>query len=72
LCRYQAVRVLGFWAVRDDVYGFLVCCLSSRERLVRLGAAEVLRVSERAGLRPILASRAREECDEEVLQALGC
>lgn len=72
LCRYQAVRVLGFWATRDDVYGLLVSCLSSTERLVRLGAAETLRMAQRPGVEPILAARALEESDEEVLQALSC
>ena len=72
LCRYQAVRVLGFWAARDDVYGFLVSCLSSTERLVRLGAVETLRAAEPAGLETVLAARALEESDEEVLQALSC
>ena len=42
LCRYQAVRVLGFWSTRDDVYTFLVSCLSHTERLVRLGGGESL------------------------------
>jgi HEAT repeat protein len=72
LNRYQAVRVLGFWAADDGVYGFLVSCLSSPERLVRLGAAESLRMTIRPGLAPVLAARALEESDEEVLQALGC
>ena len=71
LCRYQAVRALG-WPTRDDVYAFLVSCLSSPERLVRLGAVESLRVTERPGLKPVLAARALEESDEEVLQALSC
>jgi hypothetical protein len=72
LCRYQAVRVLGFWAASEDIYAFLLTCLSSPERLVRLGAAETLRTVERPGLQPVLAARALEESDEEVLQALGC
>jgi HEAT repeat protein len=72
LCRYQAVRVLGFWAAHDDVYAFLVSCLASTERLVRLGAVETLRMTERPGLEPVLAARALEESDEEVLQALNC
>jgi HEAT repeat protein len=72
LCRYQAIRVLAFWADRDDVCALLVSCLSSPERLVRLGAAETLRMAERPGLQPVLAARASQESDEEVLQALGC
>jgi HEAT repeat protein len=72
LCRYQAVRALGFWAGRDDVYSFLVSCLSSTDRLVRLGAAETLRAAEHPGCGSVLAARALEEPDEEVLQALGC
>jgi HEAT repeat protein len=72
LCRYQAVRVLGFLSSHDDVYSFLVSCLSSPERLVRLGAIESLRGASQPGLADILASRAKSETDEEVLQALGC
>jgi HEAT repeat protein len=72
LCRYQAVRVLGFWADRDDVCAFLVSCLSNSDRLVRLGAAEFLRTAQRPGLEPVLAARALEESDEEILQALSC
>lgn len=72
LCRYQAVRTLGFLGTRDDVYAFLVRCLSSPERLVRLGAIESLRVSERAAAEDILFSRSLQETDEEVLQALIC
>jgi hypothetical protein len=71
LCRYQAVRLLSFWASRDSVYAFLVSCLSSTERLVRLGAAESLRMTERTDLEPVLAARAAEESDEEVRQALA-
>ncbi len=71
LCRYQAVQALGFLASRDDVFAFLVSCLSSRERLVRLGAIESLRTSGRPELEKVLASRAREETDEEVRQALS-
>jgi hypothetical protein len=71
LCRYQAVRALGFVSSRDDVYAYLVSCLSSPERLVRLGAVESLRDAPRLGLQDLLASRAAKETDEEVLQALG-
>jgi|ERR1035437_454445 HEAT repeat protein len=70
LCRYKAVQVLGFWATRDDVYSFLVSCLGSTERLVRIAAAESLRMTERPGWGAVLAARALEESDEEVLQAL--
>jgi HEAT repeat protein len=72
LCRYQAVRALGLFGSRDDVYAFLVSCLSSTERLVRLGAAESLRMNERPGWGTLLAARALEESDREVLQALNC
>lgn len=72
LCRYQAVRVLGFLACHDEVHSFLVSCLSSPERLVRLGAVESLRESPRPGLQDILVACAAKETDEEVLQALGC
>jgi HEAT repeat protein len=72
LCRYQAVRILGHWTAREDVCAFLVSCLSSAERLVRLGAAECLRTAGRPELEPIVAAHALEESDEEVLQALGC
>jgi HEAT repeat protein len=72
LCCYQAVRVLGLWATRDDVYALLVSCLASPERMVRLGAAESLRASELPGLEPVLAARASQESDEEVREALSC
>ena len=71
LCRYQAVRVLGLWAARDDVYALLASFLSSTERLVRLGAVESLRTTKRPGVEPVLAARRLEEPDEEVLQALA-
>jgi hypothetical protein len=47
-CRYQAVRVIGFWANRDDVAAFLETCLASPERFVRLGATEALRTASGA------------------------
>lgn len=72
LCRYQAVRALGFLSSRDDVYALLVSCLSSTERLVRLGAAETLRATERPGWGQILAAHALEESDKEILHALRC
>ena len=72
LCRYRALRILGFWAARDDIYAFLVSCLSNTERLVRLGAAETLRGAGHSGCGSVLAARALEETDEEVLQALCC
>jgi hypothetical protein len=72
LCRYQAIRVLAFWAAREDVCAFLVSCLSSPERLVRLGAAESLKVTERPGLESVFAAHVLKETDEEVLQALDC
>jgi HEAT repeat protein len=72
LCRYQAVRALGLLSRSDEVCDFLVSCLSSTERLVRLGAAESLRMTEQPRLGPLLAARALEESDEEVLQALLC
>jgi HEAT repeat protein len=72
LCRYQAVRALGFLSSRDDVYQFLVACLASPERLVRMGAIESLRGAPHPGLHDVLAARATEETDEELLQALGC
>ena len=52
--RFAAIRRCGFWAsgaARDDVHAFLVSCLSSPERLVRLGAAESLRVDRTARVR---------------------
>jgi len=72
LCRYQAVLALGFMATRDEVYSLLVACLSSPERLIRLGAIESLRKAARQGLDNMLARRAETETDEEVLQALTC
>jgi HEAT repeat protein len=72
LVRYQAARSLGFWTAREDVCAFLISCLSSPERLVRLGAAECLRMAGGPEVEPVIAARALEESDEEVLQALGC
>jgi HEAT repeat protein len=72
LCRYQAVRLLGFWAIHDDVYAFMVSCLSNPERLVRLGAAESLRMTGKPGFELTLAARALKETDDEVLEALRC
>jgi len=72
LCRYQAIRLLGFWAIDDDIYQFLIFCLSNPERLVRLGAAESLRISGRHGLDLTLAALALKETDVEVLEALKC
>jgi HEAT repeat protein len=72
LSRYQAVRALGYLSSRDDVYAFLVSCLSSPERLVRLGATESLRLTQRPGTEEVLFLRSLKETDEEVLQALIC
>jgi hypothetical protein len=72
LYRYQAVRALGFLSSCDPVYSFLISCLSSTERMVRLGAIESLRVSPRTGLPGILTLRVALETDREVLQALSC
>jgi hypothetical protein len=46
--------------------------LSNPERLVRLGAAESLRISGRHGLDLTLAALALKETDVEVLEALKC
>jgi hypothetical protein len=72
LCRYQAVRLLGFWADRDDVNALIIACLSNPERLVRLGAVESLRITGRPGFELVLAHRALKETDDEVLEALTC
>jgi len=72
LCRYQAVRILGRWATRDDVYALLVSWLSNAERLVRLAAVEAIRMTERPELEFVLAARLSEETDDEVLEALNC
>jgi hypothetical protein len=72
LLRYQAVRALRYLSSRDDVYTFLLSCLSSPERLIRLGAIESLRAAGRPGLETVLGERALQEADEEVLQALSC
>jgi len=71
LCRYQAVRALSFLSSRDDVYSFLLACLVSPERLVRLGAIESLRETRRPELEQVFAARVLEETDEEVAQALS-
>ncbi len=44
LCRYQAARVLGFWADRPEVFKFLRSSLESTESMVRRGASESLQV----------------------------
>ncbi len=70
LCCYQAVRALGFVSSRDDVYSFLIGCLTSPERLVRLGAIESLRETYRPELEEVIAERALTETDKDILQAL--
>jgi HEAT repeat protein len=72
LCRYQAVRALDCMSSRDDVYSFLISCLSSPERMVRLATVETLRAAPHPGVERVLAALALKETDEEVLQALGC
>ena len=72
LCRYQAVKVLGFWANHPDVYAFMVSSLANPERLVRLGAAESLRVTAKPGFELVFAESALNESDDEVLEALKC
>ena len=72
LCRYQAIRLLHFWSTHEDVYTLLVSCLSSDERLIRLGAAESLRATGRPEVEAILAAHALDEIDEEILQVLHC
>jgi len=72
LRRYQATRVLGFWSNQEETYEFLVFCLFNEERLVRLGAAESLRITHHPDLNRILAARAREETDADVLKVLQC
>jgi HEAT repeat protein len=72
LCRYQAVRVLGFLFPCQDVDSLLRSCLCSPQRLVRLGAVESLRMTNHPELERVLALRALDETDEEVLQALNC
>ena len=71
-CRYQAVRALGIWSTRNDVFQLLVSCLTSTERLVRLAAAEAIRMCERPETERVLAARIRKETDGEVLEALRC
>jgi len=70
-CRYQAARVLGFWSDREDVSASLVSCLTSLEKMVRLGAAEALRISNRPELATILAAYEVDETKREVDQPLG-
>ena len=70
-CRYQAARVLGFWAQRVEVREFLVACLASGERLVRLGAAEALRMSGLPGMDALLAKQQLAEADLEVEPGRG-
>lgn len=72
LWRYQAVRALRYLTLRDDVYSLLISCLSSPERLIRLGAIESLRFLQPSGLEKVLSERALQEADGEVQQALSC
>jgi HEAT repeat protein len=72
LCRYQAVRVLGGLTATHAVVAFLVACLASPERLVRLGAIESLREAAAPGVQAVLARHATTETDEEIRQALAC
>ncbi len=72
LCRYQAIKAMGYWAGREEVHAFLLLCLTNQERLVRLGAVESLCLANRSETRPALAALALEESDDEVLQALSC
>jgi hypothetical protein len=46
--------------------------LSHPERLIRIGAAESLRIAARPGFEHDLSARALQETDEEVLEALKC
>ncbi len=59
--RYQAVRARGYLSSRDDVYSFLTACLSSPERLVRLGAIEALRAGGRPEAESVLAACAKKK-----------
>ncbi|MGJ5813660.1 HEAT repeat domain-containing protein [Paludibaculum fermentans] len=72
LCRYQAIKAMGYWADRDEVSAYLLLCLKNPERLVRLGAVESLRITNQSGMEVVLAARALEETDDEVRQALSC
>jgi len=72
LCRYQAVQLLGCWAVIPGIFDYLAQCLESSERLVRLAAAESLIRVPGAGKEALIAARQLNEIDEEILQALGC
>jgi hypothetical protein len=65
--RYKAVRVLGFWAQLDDVSASLVSCLTNLERVVRIGAAEALRASNRSEFESLLAAHEAQESGEEAL-----
>jgi HEAT repeat protein len=72
LSSYQAVRALRYLSPRDEVHSLLVSCLSHPERLIRLGAIETLRETKWPDLDRLLALRAIDEPDEEILQALYC
>src|SRR6202042_2834381 len=50
ICAHQAVRALGYLASRDDVYEFLLSCLSNPEGAIRRAAIKSLRVHRRPGL----------------------
>jgi HEAT repeat protein len=70
-CRYQATLALGFWADRDEVATFLISCLESAERLVRMGAGEALRLSGRPGLEALLRKHDLAEAESEGMPALS-
>ena len=70
--RYEAVRVLSIWGVRDHVFDRLVSCLHSPDRHDRLAAIEALSCCGRLESEHVLAERAQIETDGEVLEALAC
>lgn len=65
--RYKAVRVLGFWAQLDEVSASLATCLTNLERVVRIGAAEALRASNRSEFESLLTAHEALESGEEAL-----
>jgi len=71
ICGHQAVRALGYLSSRDNVYDFLLSCLSHPESTVRRAAVKSLRVNRRLGLESALTAHAPKETDEDVLLALN-
>jgi HEAT repeat protein len=69
LVRYEALRLLGRFAARGEIFEIVASLLSHEDRLVRIAAVESLaRCGASAG--PVLAGHRPIESDQEVRQAI--